>query len=149
MKRLIPALVIACMAAITLAGCSSNSPKPVAEKFLVSFWHMDYKGAKPYADSATIQLIEMLETMSTNMPDSDKQNAKKVVVTVKDEKMINDSSAVVTYTTSEIKEEKTLRLVKKNGKWLVNLTKNDSAMDEPEQQPDTTQTIESADTTSK
>ena len=149
MNKVFSVLSIAFIAAIVLAGCTSNSPKPVAEKFLNSFWHMDYKDAKTVSDSATIQMIEMLETMSTTMADSDRQDAKKISVTVKDEKLINDTSAVVTYITSEIKEEKTLRLVKKNGKWLVNLTKNDNTLDEPQQQPDTTQTQETADTTSK
>lgn len=149
MNKVFSVLSIAFMATIVLAGCTSNSPKPVAEKFLNSFWHMEYKDAKTVSDSATIQMIEMLETMSTTMADSDRQDAKKISVTVKDEKLINDTSAVVTYITSEIKEEKTLRLVKKNGKWLVNLTKNDNTLDEPQQQPDTTQTMESADTTSK
>jgi hypothetical protein len=149
MNKVFSVLSIAFMAAIVLAGCTSNSPKPVAEKFLNSFWHMDYKDAKTVSDSATIQMIEMLETMSTTMADSDRQDAKKISVTVKDEKLINDTSAVVTYITSEIKEEKTLRLVKKNGKWLVNLTKNDNTLDEPQQQPDTTQTQETADTTSR
>ena len=149
MNNVFSAFCIAFMAAIVLAGCTSNSPKPVAEKFLNSFWHMDYKDAKTVSDSATIQMIEMLETMSTTMPDSDRLDAKKISVTVKDEKLINDTSAVVTYVTSEIKEEKTLRLVKKNGKWLVNLTKNDNTLDEPQQQPDTTQVQETADTTSR
>jgi hypothetical protein len=149
MNKVFSVLSIAFIAAIVLAGCTSNSPKPVAEKFLNSFCHMDYKDAKTVSDSATIQMIEMLETMSTTMADSDRQDAKKISVTVKDEKLINDTSAVVTYITSEIKEEKTLRLVKKNGKWLVNLTKNDNTLDEPQQQPDTTQTQETADTTSK
>ena len=149
MKKIFPALSIAFMAAIVLAGCGSNSPKPVAEKFLNSFWRMEYKEAKTVADSPTVQMIEMLETMSATLADSDRQNAKKISVTIKDEKMINDSNAVVTYITSEMKEEKPLRLVKKDGKWLVNFTKNDNMMDEPEQQPDTTQAQETTDTTSR
>lgn len=151
MKKAFYGLSIAFIAAIALAGCGSNSPKPVAEKFLNSFWHMEYKEAKTVADSATIQMIEMLEMMSTNVPDSDRQNAKKINITIKEEKMINDTTAIVSYMVSDAKEEKTLRLLKKNDKWLVNFTKNDNTETEPEQAPgaDSTIVTPEADTTTK
>ncbi|MGN6477695.1 MAG: hypothetical protein ACTHKV_10755, partial [Flavipsychrobacter sp.] len=60
-----------------------------------------------------------------------KQNAKKIKVDIKDVKE-NGDKAVVSFTTSEMPEEKQLNMVKQNGKWLVNLTKNDNLGDEPD-----------------
>lgn len=115
----------ALMLIIGMASCSTNAPKPVAEKFLIAFWHMDYKEAKKYATQHTKDMIDMLEQMSTTIPDSDKVNARKISVEVKDVKEEGDK-AVVTFVTSDIKEEKQLNLVKQDGQWLVNLTKNDN-----------------------
>lgn len=124
MKKIVFGIVAAVIIATGFTSCTSNSPKPVAEKFLNSFWHMDYKEAKTVSTDVTKDMLDMLEQVSTTMPDSAKQTAKRVVVTIKDVKESGDK-AVVTFTTSEIKEEKQINLVKKDGKWLVNLTKND------------------------
>jgi hypothetical protein len=130
---------------VGMVGCSSNSPKPVAEKFLTSFWHMDYKEAKKYATQDTKDMLDMLEQLSTTMPDSDKVHARNIKVDVKDVKEEGDK-AVVTFVTSDIKDEKQLNLVKQDGQWLVNLTKNDNIGGEegPEEEPVTQDTTSAA-----
>ncbi|MBN9482660.1 MAG: hypothetical protein BGO70_07290 [Bacteroidetes bacterium 43-93] len=124
-------LGLAAILTFTLVSCSSNSPKAVAQKFLEHFWHMEYKDAKEYSTDVTKDMLDMLEQVSTIMPDSAKQNAKKIKVDIKDVKE-NGDKAVVSFTTSEMPEEKQLNMVKQNGKWLVNLTKNDNLGDEPD-----------------
>lgn len=150
MKKALTGLALVFMAAMVVAGCNSNSPKPVAEKFLTSFWRMNYKEAKTVSTDATKQMLEMLETMAVRLPDSVVKKAQKVTVEITKVEE-NGDKAVVYYKTSEVKEEKKLNLVKTEGKWQVNFTKNDEFLseepveEEPAQVTDTATTA--ADTT--
>lgn len=146
-------LGLAFIVAVIATGCNSNSPKPVAEKFLTSFWHMNYKEAKTVSTDATKQMLEMLETMAVRLPDSEVKKAQKVTVEITKVEE-NGDKAVVFYKTSEMKDEKKLNLIKQNDKWLVNFTKNDDFMneeqeEEPVAQPDTAVATPTNDTVSK
>lgn len=120
MKRLILSFVALLAVAITFTACNSNSPKATADKFLTSLSHMDYEGAKSVSTEETKKMIELISSFSSMMPDSVKAEAKKIKITIKDEKIEGDN-ATVTYTSSEDenKTEKKLNLTKKDGKWLV------------------------------
>lgn len=147
-------LGLAFMIAIVATGCNSNSPKPVAEKFLNSFWHMNYKEAKEVSTDATKQMLEMLETMAVRLPDSEVKKAQKVTVEITKVEE-NGDKAVVYYKTSEMNDEKKLNLIKQDDKWLVNFTKNDEFIteepdeEEPTTQPDTATATPTDDTASK
>ncbi|MBL7683903.1 MAG: DUF4878 domain-containing protein [Flavipsychrobacter sp.] len=147
-------LGLAFMIALVAAGCNSNSPKPVAEKFLNSFWHMNYKEAKEVSTDATKQMLEMLETMAVRLPDSEVKKAQKVTVEITKVEE-NGDKAVVYYKTSEMNDEKKLNLIKQDDKWLVNFTKNDEFIteepdeEEPIAQPDTAVGTPTNDTATK
>lgn len=113
--------------AVFAVSCSSNSPKAAAEKFLNSFFHMEYKEAKEVSTEETKKVLDMIEQFSTMMPDSSKQSAKKIKIEIKDVKEEGDK-ATVTYTTSESTQEQKLTMVKQNGKWLANYSKQDGGM---------------------
>lgn len=132
MKKLLLSLAAVCLIAMSLVSCSSNSPKASAEKFLTNLYHMDYKEAKTVATEDTKKILDMMEQFSSMMPDSAKDNAKKIKVTIKDEKIDGDK-AVVTYTTSESTTEQKVDLVKENGKWLVKYSKQDGGGDMSEE----------------
>lgn len=122
-------------ATISFVGCKSDSPKSTATKFLNDLYHMDYEGAKSVATDETKSMLDMLSQFSTMMPDSVKASAKKITVTIKDEKKLTDSTAEVTYTTSENKTEQKLNLVqrtikeggKEEKKWLAQWSKMDNS----------------------
>lgn len=119
------------MAAAVFTGCSSDSPKAAAEKFLNNLNHMDYEGAKTVATEETRNMLDMLAQFSSMMPDSVKEAAKKITVTINEEKILSDTTAYITYTTSENTTEQRLNLVKRSTsekgdeKWLAQWSKAD------------------------
>lgn len=131
MKKLLFLLSVPVVLAIGLTACNSNSPKSTADKFLNNFYHMDYKEAKTVATDDTKKVLDMIEQFATMIPDSQKQNAKKIKIDIKDVKEEGDKATVV-YTTSESKQDQKLDLVKQNGKWLVKWSKqNDGEGEAP------------------
>lgn len=145
MKKLLSSLIIIALCALTFASCNSNSPKKVAEKWLTNFYHMDYKAAKETSTEKTKSVLDMLEQLGAMLPDSQKQNAKKIQITVKDVKEEGDK-ATATYTVSDEPQEKTIGLVKENGKWLVNYTKQDEMDEGNMEEPDMTEEPAMSDT---
>lgn len=135
MKRGLYTLVALMLLATGLVSCNSNTPKKKAEKFLNSFYHMDYKAAKEVSTDDTKKVLDMIEQFATMVPDSSKQNAKKIKIDVKDVKEVNDTTANVTYATSENKQDQQLTLVKKNGEWLVNWSKDTNGAGANDAQP--------------
>jgi hypothetical protein len=145
MKKALLSLTAVLVLAIGFAGCDSNSPKASADKFMTGLLHYDYDAAKSVSTEETKKMIDLMASFSAMMPDSIRQEAKKVKVNIKDSKEEGDK-AVVTYTTSDDPAEKKLNLVKENGKWLVQYSKMDEGMGEDatlpaddQPLPDTTQ----------
>ncbi len=129
MKKILISLSVILFAAVMLVSCSKNDPKAVAQTWLTSFYQMDYEAAKKVSTDETKTFISQLQALSGMMPDSSKKEMKKVTVTVKDVKEEGDK-ATVTYTTSaEATKEQKLKMVKKNGVWLVQFSKTDSMGD--------------------
>lgn len=120
MKKLVLSFVALLAVAVTFTACNSNSPKASADKFLTSLAHMDYEAAKSVSTEETKKMLDLFSQFSSMMTDSMKAEAKKIKITVKDEKIEGDN-ATVTYTSSEDenKTEHKLNLTKKDGKWLV------------------------------
>ncbi len=131
MKKLLFSFSAAVILALTMVSCNSNSPKSTAEKFLNSFYHMEYKQAKEVSTEDTKKMLDMIEQFSAMMPDSNKQSAKKIKIELGEVKETGDS-AVVMYTTSENKQPQKINLVKQNGKWLVQWSKQDGMKEESE-----------------
>lgn len=125
MKRVLSSITLILALAITLVSCDSNSPKSVADKFLVAYYHLDFEGAKKVSTEETKKMLDMMQQFSTMIPDSSKKQAKNITVKLNDVKQKGADTAVVTYVTSNIPTEQTLNMVKVNGKWLVQWSKQD------------------------
>lgn len=126
MKKLFLSIVAIALISLTIVSCSKKSdPKDVSEKFLTALTKMDYEGAKKYGTPETGKMLDMLSSFSSMMPDSVKNKAKDVKVEVKNVKEDGDKCEV-TYKSSDKEEDQMLNLVKKEGKWLVNMTKDES-----------------------
>ncbi len=133
-KQLSSFLAIIAICAV-LISCSSNSPKVTAEKFLTSIYQLDYSGAKSVSTDDTKKMLDMYEQFTMNLPDSMKQQFKKIKIDVKTVKEEKDN-ATVTYTTTDFPKEQTLHLVKQNGKWMAHWTKEDTKTDQGEMSTD-------------
>lgn len=129
MKKILLSLTAVFVMALTLVSCSSNSPKAAAEKWLTSFYHLDYETAKTVSTEATKQQLEMMSNLMGMIPDSSKEQAKKIKIEIKDVKEEGDK-ATITYTMTDDKGApapgtQTLNMQKENGKWLAAWNKQD------------------------
>lgn len=106
---------------LLLAACGggSDSPSDVATKFLNHTNKMEFKEAKKYATKSTGDILDMVGGMAAMMPKEDPKTFKILNETIDGEK------ATVTYRTDGKEEDETLNLVKEDGKWLVNMSKED------------------------
>jgi hypothetical protein len=123
MKKVVFSVASVLLLGLLLAGCDSGGPKDNAEKFLTAFFHMDFTAAKDVSTEESKKQLDFLEGL--NFTPSRKEVAKKIKVTVKDPKIVGDSTATVEYFITDDPSPKTLRMVKLNGKWLVQWSKLD------------------------
>ena len=135
MRKFLLPLTAIIFAGILFVGCNrGDNPKSVASTWLTSFYHMDYDGAKKVSTEETKAMLTQLAQFSGMIPDSTKQQYKKITVDVKEVKedgdkadvtyMLNDPSAKDAKDASS--GPQVLHRVKKDGKWLVQFSKNDS-----------------------
>jgi hypothetical protein len=126
MKKLVLSFVAVLFAAMAIVSCggSKSDPKAVATSFLNARNSMDYEGAKKFGTPETAKMIDMMASFSSMVPDSMKNESKKIKIEIKDVKEEGDN-ATVTYSESLKPGDQTLKMVKKDGKWLVNMSKED------------------------
>src|SRR5688572_2253047 len=105
-------------------ACSPENPKSVANNFLAAAAEMNYQEAKKYATPSTGKLLDMLAGAEAYTPDSVK---KKMMsnYTIVDEYSRTDSTSIVLYHLKNSDTDQILNLVKRNGKWLVNISKEE------------------------
>jgi hypothetical protein len=121
-KILLSISVIASIAIVSCGGNTANDPKSVAKDYLTKTFALDFEGAEKLGTKNTKELIALNKTFNSMWPDSQKAEYKKVKVDVKDAKITGDN-AVVTYTETDKPGDQTLKLVKQDGKWLVDQSK--------------------------
>lgn len=143
MKKILLSVAALFLIAMSFTSCNSNSPKATADKFLTGLLHYDYESAKTVSTEETKKMIDLMAQFSAMMPDSIKQEAKKIKVNIKDEKVEGDK-ATVTYTTSDDPQEKKLNLVKVEDKWLVQYSKMDDMEEDSAEDMSTPPTNEPA-----
>ncbi len=125
MKKILVSFSTLLLVAVMSVSCNKNSAKDVATTWLTSFYHIDYETAKKVSTEDTKTLLASLQQFTNMVPDSTKKEMKKINVNVKNVKEDGDK-AVATYTISDNPaKDQTINLVKKDGKWLVQFSKND------------------------
>jgi hypothetical protein len=129
MKKIVLFFAAATILSLGLVSCNNNSAKSTAETFLNGLYHYDYEAAKSVSTEETKKMVDLMAQFSAMMPDSVKQDAKKVKVDIKDVKEEGDK-ATVSYTLSDDPAERKLNLVKQDKKWLVQYSKMDGNMGE-------------------
>lgn len=105
---------------LVLVSCSGgDSPKAVAENYLKAIGSYDFDGAKKYGTEDTGKLLDMMSGFAKMVPDSTKDD---ITFTILDERIDGDK-AVVIYREEGADSEVSLSLLKVEGKWKVNMTK--------------------------
>ncbi len=133
-RKILSVFVVA-VAALTISSCNKNSAKGVADKFLTSFYEMDYVEAKKHATDKTKETLTTIDNLKGKFlqtAQGDLKNIKVDIVEVKEE----GDKAVVTYSISDGQgmatknvNNKKLYLVKEKGEWKVNFTKEHNMQD--------------------
>lgn len=117
--------VVAKTSSFSGIATDKNTPLVVAYKWLNRFYHLDLEEAKLMSTDDTKAVIDQFASMGNLIPDSSKLQMMRIRVAVKDPKEGGDS-AMVAYTASDNPDKpQTLYLVKREGKWLVQFSKND------------------------
>ena len=123
-------LLIFPLAVISLNSCNRNSAKNAAQEYLNHLYKMEYEEAKAMATQETKNLLELREQLATiNATDSDRVAASDVTVEIKNVQE-QDERATVVYTVSGDPREHKMKMVKKDGKWLADMTKTDAMEEE-------------------
>jgi hypothetical protein len=119
MKRIVKSTLASALLTFFIACSSGDSPKAVAEKYLQAIGSQDYDGAKKYGTEDTGKLLDMMSGFAKMVPDS---SINDISFTILEEK-INGDNAVVAYKEDGSDEVVSLNLVRTDGKWKVNMTK--------------------------
>ncbi len=121
-RFLLPAVM-----ALLLAACggAADTPTQVAEKYLTALNKMDFDAAKKLGTEKTGQMLDMLSPMMKMMGDAAKQDASFKITGEK----IEGEKATVTYRSEGKDADESLTMVKKDGKWLVDMAKEDNMGD--------------------
>lgn len=105
---------------LLLFACTGgDSPKSVSEKYLKAIGAYDFDAAKKYGTEDTGKLLDIMNGFAKMVPDSTKNN---INFTILDERIDGDK-AVVVYKEEGEDGETSLSLLRVEGKWKVNMTK--------------------------
>jgi len=102
-----------------------DSGMDAASKFLRAALDGDYKKARTYLinDSTNNQMIDIYEKdYNNNLPPEDKTKYKSASIRfLKDTHELNDSTTIVHYSNSYKNKPDSLKIIKINGEWFVDL----------------------------
>lgn len=121
------------LAVLTMFSCSSSqSPGQVAVNFLTSIENGDIKKAKELSTEASSDMLSMLDTPAFKEELKKSTETSKTKYEVIDTKIDGDKATCkLKMMNGETDEGETeLSLVKKDGKWLVDLNKEDMNKEE-------------------
>ena len=113
-------------------ACGNNAPETpasendvdAARNFIQSALNGDYKKARTFVlpDSTNYQYLEVFENnYRTRMNPQDKSGYRSASINIHQVRPLNDSTSIVNYSNSYKKENDSLKVVKSNGQWLVDL----------------------------
>lgn len=120
-KLIIPVFLVFIL--ISCGGGDDTSPAGVAEKFSKAMYDQNIEEAKKYASKESAQMLDMIGSMMSMMPDSAKANQPEFTFKVVKDSVAGDNAWVWTETKEgEVGEAITLK--KEEGEWKVIFSKN-------------------------
>lgn len=106
---------------ILISSCGGGAgPKETAEKFLTHINNFQFEEAKAYATEGTASLLDMVAGFAAMSEEKPEATAFEILDVTED-----GDKATVTYKNQGAEESETLTLVKQEGKWLVDMNKED------------------------
>ena len=116
-------LLMACNNSDKEAGTKSDNDMDAARNFLDAALKGDYKDASAYMlrDSANLEYLNVTERGYQRMSPDERSKLKAASLHFFDTKQLNDSTTVTVFANSYKNDKDTLRIVKINGQWLVDL----------------------------
>jgi hypothetical protein len=128
MKRLLTLLfilaIISCNNSDKEKTVASENDVDAARNFIRSALDGNYSQARQYMvrDSLNDERIETAErNYQHNMNTEDKRGYREASITIYDTRTVNDSEMVVSYANSFKNKKDSLKVVRLNGQWLVDL----------------------------
>jgi outer membrane lipoprotein-sorting protein len=128
MKKLMTILLAVAIMGALFPSCKSGGDpkedaKTAASSFLNSIKDMDYTKAKEFGTENTAQMLEMMSSFTSMMPDSVKEEAKKITFDIS-EVIVSEAgdAATVKFAGSDAPgKTEEIKLVLKDKKWLVDM----------------------------
>ncbi len=128
MKKIITIVLAVALMGATFSSCKNGGdPKKDAEtaasSFLNSIKDMDYTKAKEFGTDNTAQMLEMMSSFTSMMPDSVKEEAKKITFDISEVTISEAGDAATVKFAGSDAPDKTeeIKLVKQEDKWLVDM----------------------------
>lgn len=101
-------------------GAGTPSPSEVAEKFLTHTNKMEFAEAKQYSSKETSEMLDMLANFASQMGEQEAPKPFKITG-----ENIDGDNATVSYRSEGDELDEKINLIKVDGKWLVNVSKED------------------------
>ncbi|MGN6401522.1 MAG: hypothetical protein ACTHMD_13785 [Flavisolibacter sp.] len=117
-------LVCACNNADQNKQATSENDVDAARNFIRSALDGKWKDARRFMlqDSVNTQLLDAFESnYQTHMTREDKRGYNESSITMYDTRQVNDSVSIIKYSNTYKKQKDSLRVVRKNGLWVVDL----------------------------
>ena len=123
MRKTINILMV--LALITLfSACSKNRPPKVAKAFLTALYKMEYDSAKTFCTKDSYGYIEYRRLLESYTFEKEKKQSENIGINIINTKITGDNAECkykITGVPDEEGTEQTIDLIKKDGKWLVDL----------------------------
>ena len=116
-------LLVACNNSDQEAETKSDNDMDAARNFLDAALKGDYKNASTYMlqDSANKEWLNVAQRGYQRYSPDEKSKLKSASLRFFDTKQVNDSTTITVFANSYKNKKDTLRIVKMNGQWLVDL----------------------------
>lgn len=118
-----------CIAVSIFFSCNNPSTSPetdieTASVFIQDIWKLEFNKAEKLLlkDETNNQVFSRFEQYFNARPKEELEKYKNATFIINDTKQLNDSVSIINYSNNFNKAEKTdLKLVRKNGQWLVDI----------------------------
>ena len=125
MKRIILSGLILCV--LVLAACKdaeqvkSENAIDAARNFIQSALNGDFEKASTFMvdDSLNRQDLHLMERMSRNLTKEERDKFREATIRIHESRTVNDSASVIYYSNSYKNKKDSLKVVSRNGQWLV------------------------------
>ena len=113
------------MLIVVIFACNGrNKPNKVAKAFLTTLYSMEYDSAKTYCTPESYGYIEYLKLLDNFTNTTEEKPNKNINIDIIDTKVSGDNAECkykITGIQEDENKEQTINLIKKDGKWLIDL----------------------------